>query len=120
LGAWEKLAPTKCAQNDRSIPLSVESLKSATYSDKSQFKKTDYTKVVLATLHYVANMKSVQEWNSLMASFTKRGERGWLVHQHRHQENSQSTSVYLTPRDKSIELIGSTSVDFKHLNVQGG
>ena len=98
----------------------MASLKSGTYIDQSQFKKTDYTKVVLATLHYFANMKSIQEWNSLIADFTRLGQRGWLVHQHRHQKGPQTSRVHLKPDDKSIECIGSTSVNFRRLDVQGG
>jgi hypothetical protein len=119
LEAWEKIAATNSGQHDRSIPVSAVSLKSATYSNKSKFKITSYRKVVLATLHYFASMKSIQAWNSLIASFTEMGERGWLLHQHQQQHNSRSSLVNLWPHDKSIQFIGSMSVEFRRLDVEG-
>jgi len=119
LEAWEKIAPTNSGRHDRSIPVSLSSLKSSMYSDKSKFKITSYRRVVLATLYYFASMKSIQEWNSLVQSFTRLGERGWLIHQQQHQHNSRSSFVHLQPKDKSIEFIGSTSVKFRRLDVEG-
>ena len=121
LEAWETIAPTKSGRHDKSIPVSVASLKSAIYSNRSKFQITNYREVVLATLHYFARMKSIQQWNSLVNDFTRLGERGWLLHQHhyQHQHNSRSSFVPLKPKDKSIEFIGSTSVDFRRLYVKG-
>jgi hypothetical protein len=119
LEAWEKIASTKSGRHDRSIPVSVKSMRSGIYSNKSKYKTINYRMVVLATLHYFARMKSIQEWNSLMKGFARMGERGWLLHQQKHQNNSRSLFVHLRPKDKSVECIGSTSVDFRPLYVRG-
>jgi len=120
--AWEQVSNgNHSCRFDKSIPVSLKSLKGTTYLDRKKYKIVSYLKVVLATLHHVARMKSIQEWNSIYGAFLKLGQRGWLMYQYKHQlDQADGTSyVPLEPRDKSIEVSSPPPVKFRPLDVEG-